>query len=123
MTNAAGQFRQAGNVTMPGIAFGGDTGVKSVEISPDGGSSWRQTELGKDEGKYSFRRWQASITPERGEQMLMVRCTNSNRETQPLEPNWNPPTAARDRTHAICHQRACGPVTSIFPTSTSTGSG
>jgi DMSO/TMAO reductase YedYZ molybdopterin-dependent catalytic subunit len=76
-------------MTVRGIAFGGDTGVKSVEISPDGGSTWQQAELGKDEGKYSFRRWQASHTP-RGEQNLMVRCTNSNGETQPLEPNWNP---------------------------------
>ena len=38
-----------------GIAFGGDTGVKSVELSVDGGKSWLPAGLGRDEGKYSFR--------------------------------------------------------------------
>ena len=41
-----------------GIAFGGDTGVSRVDFSSDGGKTWQQAELGKDEGKYSFRQWQ-----------------------------------------------------------------
>ena len=48
-------------------------------------------ELGKDEGKYSFRQWQLRFAPpSRGSQVLMVRCTNSSGETQPDSPNWNP---------------------------------
>ena len=62
-----------------GIAFGGDCGVKSVDISSDGGKSWRPTQLGKDQGQYSFREWQAQVTlPSAGQYGLMVRCTNSN---------------------------------------------
>jgi DMSO/TMAO reductase YedYZ molybdopterin-dependent catalytic subunit len=45
-----------------GIAFGGDTGVAKVDLSADGGKSWQAATLGKDEGKYSFRQWQTSIT-------------------------------------------------------------
>jgi DMSO/TMAO reductase YedYZ molybdopterin-dependent catalytic subunit len=73
-----------------GIAFGGDSGVSRVDFSRDGGKSWQDTALGKDEGKYSFRQWQLRFTPSKGDQVLMVRCTNSNGEAQSDTPNWNP---------------------------------
>jgi len=87
----AGERLQAGAPRLVrGIAFGGDTGVARVDFSSDGGKSWQQTQLGKDEGKYSFRQWQLSFTPIAGAQALMVRCTSSSGETQPDTPNWNP---------------------------------
>jgi DMSO/TMAO reductase YedYZ molybdopterin-dependent catalytic subunit len=74
-----------------GIALGGDSAVSRVQFSSDGGKSWQQTQLGKDEGKYSFRQWQVRFTPPRkGDYTLMVRCTNRAGETQPDTPNWNP---------------------------------
>jgi DMSO/TMAO reductase YedYZ molybdopterin-dependent catalytic subunit len=74
-----------------GIAFGGDTGVKRVDFSADGGKTWHAAPLGKDEGKYGFRRWETRFTPAaKGSYTLMARCTNSNGEAQPAEPNWNP---------------------------------
>jgi DMSO/TMAO reductase YedYZ molybdopterin-dependent catalytic subunit len=73
-----------------GIAFGGDIGVARVDFSGDGGKSWQQAQLGKDEGKYSFRQWQIPFTPAAGEQVLLARCTSSTGETQPDTPNWNP---------------------------------
>src|ERR1700751_1828352 len=45
-----------------GIAFGGDCGVARVDLSLDGGKTWRATQLGKDEGKYGFRRWTTQVT-------------------------------------------------------------
>jgi DMSO/TMAO reductase YedYZ molybdopterin-dependent catalytic subunit len=74
-----------------GIAFGGDSGVAKVDISSDRGKSWSRTELGKDEGKYGFRRWETHITlPSAKSYTLMVRCTSTKGETQPDTPNWNP---------------------------------
>ncbi|MGH6996525.1 MAG: molybdopterin-dependent oxidoreductase, partial [Stellaceae bacterium] len=74
-----------------GIAFGGDTGVKRVDFSADGGRTWHAAHLGKDEGKYGFRRWEAHFTPKtKGNAVLMVRCTNSNGDVQPAAANWNP---------------------------------
>lgn len=73
-----------------GIAFGGDTGVKKVEFSSDGGKTWHTAQLGKDEGKYSFRNWNARFTPAKGDHTLMVRCTNSDNLAQPTQANWNP---------------------------------
>ena len=74
-----------------GIAFGGDSGVKQVDFSGDGGKTWQPATLGNDEGKYSFRRWQTPFTAAaKGSTTLMVRCTNTNGETQSDQPIWNP---------------------------------
>ena len=73
-----------------GIAFGGDAGVAKVEVSTDGGLHWSPTQLGEDPGKYSFRRWQASVTLPRGEHLVLSRCTNTRGEAQPMQANWNP---------------------------------
>ncbi len=88
----AGSTIPAGKPTeVRGIAFGGDAGVKAVDFSSDGGKSWHTAQLGKDEGKYSFRQWQARFTPTaKGAYTLMVRCTNSSGHVQPAQPNWNP---------------------------------
>jgi DMSO/TMAO reductase YedYZ molybdopterin-dependent catalytic subunit len=88
----AGATLKAGApATVRGIAFGGDTGVKQVDFSADGGKTWSPAELGKDEGKYGFRRWQTKFKPSaKGDLTLMVRCTNSNGDAQPAVPNWNP---------------------------------
>jgi DMSO/TMAO reductase YedYZ molybdopterin-dependent catalytic subunit len=86
-----GAALKAGVATLVrGIAFGGSTGVKSVDISLDSGASWRPTTLGRDEGKYSFRQWQTEIAPPAGPVSVMVRCTNSDGLAQPKTMNWNP---------------------------------
>lgn len=89
---AAGQSVAAGApVAVRGIALGGDTGVARVDTSTDGGASWQPAALGPDEGKYSFRRWTATLSlAEKGGHALMVRCTNADGAVQPAEPNWNP---------------------------------
>ena len=88
----AGSSVPAGRpVLVRGIAFGGDSGVKQVEFSSDGGKNWQAAQLGKDEGKYSFRQWQSRFTPAaKGDITLMVRCTNTGGAVQPAAPNWNP---------------------------------
>jgi DMSO/TMAO reductase YedYZ molybdopterin-dependent catalytic subunit len=87
----AGATLKAGTkTTVRGIAFGGSTGVKSVEISLDGGTLWLPTVLGRDEGKYSFRQWQAEFVPAARVVSVMVRCTNSDGLAQRATPNWNP---------------------------------
>src|SRR5947209_2797870 len=87
-----GASLQGGAPTLArGIAFGGDTGVSRVDFSSDGGKTWQAAQLGPDEGKYSFRQWDAQFTPAtKGNLTLMVRCTNSDNVAQPDVPNWNP---------------------------------
>ncbi len=85
-----GSIESAASVPLRGIAFGGDCGVAKVELSADGGRSWQNTELGRDEGAYSFRRWSATVVaPRSGTLTLSARCTNTRGELQPEQPNWN----------------------------------
>ena len=73
-----------------GIAFGGDCGLETVELSADDGKTWMPTTLGEDEGKYSFRSWQVSFTPSSsGRQVLIVRAKNTAGVMQPDKPTWN----------------------------------
>jgi DMSO/TMAO reductase YedYZ molybdopterin-dependent catalytic subunit len=77
-------------IPLRGVAFGGDCGVKNVDLSVDGGANWTATELGPDEGTYGFRRWQTQVTaPATGDVEIMFRCTNAAGVSQPLQPNWN----------------------------------
>ena len=85
-----------------GIALGGDSGVARVDISSDGGKTWRAATLGGDEGRYGFRRWEARFTlPATGNYMLMVRCSNDRGVVQPDRPNWNPAGFMRNVIEAI----------------------
>jgi DMSO/TMAO reductase YedYZ molybdopterin-dependent catalytic subunit len=91
-TNVADGTVVADAKTLPvrGIAFGGDCGVATVEVSADDGVSWQAAALGPDEGRYSFRRWSLDVTAAAsGILPLQVRCTNDKAETQPAQPNWN----------------------------------
>jgi DMSO/TMAO reductase YedYZ molybdopterin-dependent catalytic subunit len=73
-----------------GIAFDGGSGIRSVEVSVDGGSTWGGTTLDPDLGRYSFRRWRFVWTPPvRGTQRLLVRAIARDGQTQPLEAGWN----------------------------------
>src|SRR3984893_104107 len=87
-----GDTGRAGVPTLArGIAFGGDTGVSRVEFSSDGGKSWQETQLGSDEGKYSFRQWQIRLSlPATGEHVLMVRGPSSSGDHTVNYPNWKP---------------------------------
>jgi len=84
-------------VEIKGIAFDGGSGIRAVDVSEDGGQTWKSAALGKDLGKYSFREWRFGMTPSRkGVLQLMVRATAQSGEVQPLEASWNPGGYARN---------------------------
>lgn len=86
-------------VELKGIAFDGGAGIKTVEISIDGGQQWREATLGKNLGRFSFREWRAAVKfQQRGDAVLMVRATNNKGEQQPATADWNP---AGYRRHVI----------------------
>jgi len=65
--------------------------MKDVSFSANGGKTWREARLGKDFGKYSFREWTIDFRPEQaGVLELIVKATNRNNQSQPLQPLWNP---------------------------------
>ena len=78
-------------VTVKGIAFDSGYGISEVQLSIDGGITWRRAQLGPDLGRYSFREWSAAWTPPGpGQHRLMVRAFNGIGESQGPQPLWNP---------------------------------
>lgn len=76
---------------MRGIAWDGGYGINSVEVSTDGGKSWRPATLGQDLGRYSFRPWSLRFTPSKpGSYAVMAKATNRIGATQTFDLNFNP---------------------------------
>jgi DMSO/TMAO reductase YedYZ molybdopterin-dependent catalytic subunit len=72
-----------------GIAFDGGYGIDKVLFS-DGKNGWRAATLGADLGKYSFREWKCSFTPDAGPTALQCCATNIIGQSQPTAALWNP---------------------------------
>ncbi len=90
-TNLAdGATLRAGAQELRGIAFDGGSGIKRVEVSTDGGTTWRDAALEQDYGKYSFRRWHAPFDARAGASVIAVRATANDGATQPTAQGWNP---------------------------------
>jgi sulfite dehydrogenase len=74
---------------MEGIAFDAGYGIRRVEVSTDGGTTWTDARLDPELGKYSWRRWRAPWTPQnRGPYRLLARATNAAGDAQSKE-QWN----------------------------------
>jgi DMSO/TMAO reductase YedYZ molybdopterin-dependent catalytic subunit len=77
-------------IELSGIAFDGGSGIKLVEVSADGGTTWMETKFGENLGPYSFRRWTLAWTPSAtGPQQLLVRATANDGDVQPAKAGWN----------------------------------
>ncbi len=86
-------------VELKGIAFDSGAGIKAVDVSIDGGQTWRAATLGENLGRFSFREWRFPTTFKMpGSTVLMVRAGNHQGEVQPLKADWNP---GGYRRHAI----------------------
>ncbi len=87
-----GETRQhAAGFTIEGVAWDRGHGIKQVEVSLDGGRTWKMAMLGKDLGPYSFRAFSfptGKIEP--GNYVLSSRATNNAGETQVEKLKFNP---------------------------------
>jgi DMSO/TMAO reductase YedYZ molybdopterin-dependent catalytic subunit len=69
-----------------GYAWSGRGDLARVELSDDGGQSWRDASLGKALSPYAWRPWHATVTPRAGGQLvLLARGVTTAGITQPLE--------------------------------------
>lgn len=82
-----------GPTRVTGYAFaGGDRTVVRVDVSPDGGSSWIQADLGEQASTWAWRHWSATVDVRPGEQVVLARAWDSSAALQPADPAsvWNP---------------------------------
>jgi len=68
----------AGMVQIKGVGFGGLNAVKAVEVSVDGGKTWKEARLvGPDLGKYAWRQFVLGVKLSPGIAVLMSRVIDS----------------------------------------------
>lgn len=86
-----GQILSPGRHEIIGVAFSGEAQVEKLEITTDGGKSWRQAELEGPRTPYGFRRfrflWRADVP---GRYKVASRAADSSGRIQPESPVWNP---------------------------------
>lgn len=69
-------------IYVSGIAFAGNRGIKKVEVSTDGGSTWNEAQLRPPLGKYTWVLWLYPWQPKPGSYKLVVRATDGTGELQ-----------------------------------------
>lgn len=81
----------AAGFTIRGVAWDRGHGIRKVEVSTDGGKSWKEAHLDKDLGRYSFRAFSLAtgkLPP--GPCVISARATSNAGETQAKELKFNP---------------------------------
>jgi len=85
-----GQVLPAGKHELRGVAFSGEAGIDRVELSFDGGATWRPAELQGPSTPYGFRVFRYPWKAEPGRQGIACRATDTAGAVQPEAPVWNP---------------------------------
>lgn len=81
---------KAGRVQITGVAFGGMTAAKEVEVSIDGGKSWQKAHfIGPDLGPFAWRQFALSTELAAGEYEIASRATSEAGTVQPEERDSN----------------------------------
>jgi DMSO/TMAO reductase YedYZ molybdopterin-dependent catalytic subunit len=90
------EFFTRGRVVRPeptvleGRAWSGHAPIAGVEVSTDGGATWREAELVDDLGsRWAWRGWRADWEPTPGDHVLCCRARDEAGNVQPLEQDWN----------------------------------
>lgn len=79
-------FGQGKNVPIGGIAFAGDRGISKVEVSTDGGNTWKSTIVKDPLSKYTWVLWTAGFVPkDNGNYKIVVRATDKTGQIQTSE--------------------------------------
>jgi sulfite dehydrogenase len=74
----------AGRTMIYGVAFGGTVPLEKVDVSVDGGKTWKQARfLGPDLGPYAWRPFVLAADLSAGEHRIVSRATDVDGNTQP----------------------------------------
>jgi sulfite oxidase len=87
---APGRWAKTGSVRVQGTAWSNSSPVAKVDVSTDGGQTWKAAKLGGKPTKYGWRLWQIDWKAADGKYTLMSRATNEAGQAQPLMEQWNP---------------------------------
>lgn len=85
-----GDWTKPGPTRIGGTAWSNSSPVTRVDVSVDGGQTWKQAKLGKEHSQYAWRLWELDWKAQEGKYTLISRATNAAGQTQPLTEEWNP---------------------------------
>lgn len=83
-----GAVLRAGSQPIAGYAWSGHGAIRSVEVSSDGGVTWREAPF-RGDGRRSWVRWETRWEAAPGEATLMARATDERGLRQPRVAPWN----------------------------------
>lgn len=86
-----GETVRLGPLTVQGVAWSGEVKIARVELSLDGGRTWKSARLVGEDSPYAWRQWQFLWKPSTpGPVTILCRATDARGETQPEMSPWNP---------------------------------
>ena len=85
------QFRPGAQVEVKGIAWDNGSGIRTVEVSADGGRSWQTATLDQDVGRFAFRGFRHAFKAgSKGDLTVLAKATNRMGASQAFELVFNP---------------------------------
>ncbi|MDN5845297.1 MAG: molybdopterin-dependent oxidoreductase [Candidatus Nitrosocosmicus sp.] len=79
-------FLNSKNIPIAGVAFAGDRGISKVEVSVDGGTTWKTAIVKDPLSKYTWVLWTSGfITADKGDYKIIVRATDKTGQVQTSE--------------------------------------
>jgi DMSO/TMAO reductase YedYZ molybdopterin-dependent catalytic subunit len=84
-----------GKIPIAGVAFAGTRGISKVEVSTDGGTTWKTAQIKDPLSKYTWVLWTAGYVPPNNKNYnIVVRATDKSGKTQTTEMNQPFPNGA-----------------------------
>jgi DMSO/TMAO reductase YedYZ molybdopterin-dependent catalytic subunit len=98
---ADGAQLAAGPHALFGFAWAGEGTVVAVDVSTDGGQSWKPATLSGDDHRYAWRRWEFPWDAKSGPHTLMARASDSLGRVQPASRPRDPQGYRWNVIHAV----------------------
>ena len=91
----------AGPQTLFGFAWAGEGTIVAVDVSVDGGQSWKPATLPSAEHRYAWRRWELEWDAKIGQHTVMARASDSLGRFQPASRPRDPQGYRWNVIHAV----------------------
>jgi sulfane dehydrogenase subunit SoxC len=96
-----GRTVSAGECELFGRAWSGHGSIIRVDVSTDGGSTWRPATVEPPAGPHAWQAWHAIWDAAPGEYELCCRAADAVGHEQPLTPDWNVGGYTNNAAHRI----------------------
>ena len=97
----ANQRVSAGSLTVHGQAWSGGGSVRVVDVSVDGGRTWRAARLVGTAQPGAWRTWEADVVVHSGPSVIMARATDGTGAVQPMQAAANPGGYGNNSIHQV----------------------